>query len=42
MPTDDQKSELLARWDATLPRQQELAENLHHSLQRATPALPHH
>ena len=28
MPTDDQKSELLARWNATLPRQQELGENL--------------
>jgi predicted metal-dependent HD superfamily phosphohydrolase len=28
MPTDDQKSELLARWDTTLPRQQELGENL--------------
>src|SRR5687767_13215314 len=28
MPIDDQKSELLARWNATLPRQQELGENL--------------
>ena len=28
MPTDDQKSELLERWNATLPRQQELGENL--------------
>ena len=28
MPTDDEKSELLARWNATLPRQQELGENL--------------
>jgi predicted metal-dependent HD superfamily phosphohydrolase len=28
MPTDDQTSELLARWNATLPRQQELGENL--------------
>src|SRR5215211_8902474 len=28
MPTDDQESELLARWNATLPRQQELGENL--------------
>jgi predicted metal-dependent HD superfamily phosphohydrolase len=28
MPTDDQKSDLLARWHATLPRQQELGENL--------------
>ena len=28
MLTDDQKSELLARWNATLPRQQELGENL--------------
>jgi len=28
MPTDDQKSELLARWNSTLPRQQELGENL--------------
>ena len=28
MPTDDHKSELLARWDATLPQQHELGENL--------------
>ena len=28
MPTDDQTSELLARWNSTLPRQQELGENL--------------
>ena len=28
MPTDAEKSELLARWNATLPRQQELGENL--------------
>jgi predicted metal-dependent HD superfamily phosphohydrolase len=28
MPIDDQKSELLARWNATMPRQQELGENL--------------
>ena len=28
MPTDDQKSELLARWNSTLPRQLELGENL--------------
>jgi predicted metal-dependent HD superfamily phosphohydrolase len=28
MPTDDQKSQLLARWNATLPRQQELGEDL--------------
>jgi predicted metal-dependent HD superfamily phosphohydrolase len=28
MPTDDQQAELLARWNATLPRQQELGENL--------------
>ena len=29
MPTDDQNAELLlARWNATLPRQQELGENL--------------
>jgi predicted metal-dependent HD superfamily phosphohydrolase len=28
MPTDDQNGELLARWNATLPRQQELGENL--------------
>jgi predicted metal-dependent HD superfamily phosphohydrolase len=28
MPTDDQESELLARWNTTLPRQQELGENL--------------
>ena len=28
MPTDDRESELLARWNATLPRQQELGENL--------------
>jgi predicted metal-dependent HD superfamily phosphohydrolase len=28
MPTDDHKSDLLARWNATLPRQQELGENL--------------
>jgi predicted metal-dependent HD superfamily phosphohydrolase len=28
MPTDDHESELLARWNATLPRQQELGENL--------------
>ena len=26
MPTDDHKSELLARWDATLPQQHELGE----------------
>lgn len=28
MPTDAEKSELLGRWNATLPRQQELGENL--------------
>jgi predicted metal-dependent HD superfamily phosphohydrolase len=28
MPTDDQNAELLARWNATLPRQQELGANL--------------
>ena len=28
MPTDDQHAELMARWDATLPRQSELGENL--------------
>ena len=28
MPTDDQEAELLARWSATLPQQQELGENL--------------
>ena len=28
MPTDDQKAELLGRWNATLPRQSELGENL--------------
>jgi predicted metal-dependent HD superfamily phosphohydrolase len=28
MPTDDEKSELLARWNSTLPRQQELGQNL--------------
>jgi predicted metal-dependent HD superfamily phosphohydrolase len=28
MPTDDRKSELLARWNAMLPRQQELGESL--------------
>jgi predicted metal-dependent HD superfamily phosphohydrolase len=28
MPTDAEKSELLARWNATLPRQQELGEDL--------------
>jgi predicted metal-dependent HD superfamily phosphohydrolase len=28
MPTDDQNAELLARWNATLPRQQELGQNL--------------
>ena len=28
MPTDDQKTELLARWNSNLPRQQELGENL--------------
>jgi predicted metal-dependent HD superfamily phosphohydrolase len=28
MPTDDQAAELLARWNATLPRQQQLGQNL--------------
>jgi len=28
MPVDDEKSELLARWNSTLPRQQELGQNL--------------
>jgi predicted metal-dependent HD superfamily phosphohydrolase len=28
MPTDDQRYELLARWNSTLPRQQELGESL--------------
>src|SRR4029453_4027258 len=28
MPTNDRKSELLTRWSVTLPRQQELGENL--------------
>ncbi|HVD81543.1 MAG TPA: HD domain-containing protein [Propionibacteriaceae bacterium] len=28
MPIDDEKSELLARWNSTLPRQQELGQNL--------------
>jgi predicted metal-dependent HD superfamily phosphohydrolase len=28
MPTDDHDAELLARWDATLPRQRALGENL--------------
>jgi predicted metal-dependent HD superfamily phosphohydrolase len=28
MPTDDHEAELLGRWNATLPRQQELGENL--------------
>ena len=28
MPTDDHRAELMARWDATLPRQSELGENL--------------
>jgi predicted metal-dependent HD superfamily phosphohydrolase len=28
MPTDDYEAELLERWNATLPRQQELGENL--------------
>ena len=28
MPTDDEKSELLARWNTNLPQQQELGENL--------------
>ena len=43
MPTDDQNAELLlARWNATLPRQQELGENLISSVQRAASALPHH
>ena len=28
MPTDEHSSELLARWNATLPRQAELGENL--------------
>ena len=41
MPTDDHKSELLARWNATLPRQQELGRP-DHSIQRTASALPHH
>ena len=42
MPTDDHSSDLLTRWNATLPRQPELGEQLITALRRTASALPHH